>query len=634
MMAYKAYRFNKRITTHRRQSEIQDPAYGTRATYLSYRRLGDTDWDYAEGIAMLVPDTNRVVHTVELSGLVEDSIYEFRTIDVPKLTVYTTFNNNPSNSIVVHWHTQSPHPFNYIRTFSQTIHKFKTLPSVLHSAIRFAHISDTHGHYPVSMRQIFEDIGSKNVRCIIHSGDMSTCNGNEDVNTWYVLFDTIQSAVDSDGCIIPILPNIGNHEIALGSGGIQWDSKNIVGIKPNFDTHERGDAEWYYCFFPKFPGLTGYGVIDFGDYASVWQLDPGITTHTNQGQDTWLANTLAERENVPHKLLSYHYSPFPTGRRVANYFAGVRRDWCPIYEPYKPLVLTGHEHVWSVTVPILGGSSDLSSAYEHQDGVVYLGSSPSGNTAREGRNPHTKWWIKESKASIWNYYDFEKPEYGGLYGELREPHVLDGTTFTNEEVNNWWMIELEYGKRTMTAFDLNRNQIYSFVQNLNIEPPVIIDNLITNGDFRNGTNSWYANNGNASVSNNVLTVKPKLLTKDYSLYQNVNIIAGHKYYMSFYINPPVELPPVARLGEFIYLQGDAPVGVSTKYSFINTPKASRSMINVYANGYSLTGLTLDSETKLEKIILVDLTNTYGEQNEPTLEEFEIILENLPYDIFA
>lgn len=446
---------------------IETGAFAKRSTSLLYREEGSTSWQSAEGMAMNVPDTNRIVHTVELTGLQEDSIYEFRLFDKETPTVYTTFNGNPSSSIVIHWHTFQPHLDSYEGVYSDVIQKCRTLPSTLTTSIKFAQLSDTHGtHEGVYNTQIFEDIASRDVRCMIHSGDLATGDGGESPNTWYTFFNALKSAVDSDGCIIPILPNLGNHEILLGSSGIQYDSNNVVGIKPNFETHERGDAEWYFCFFPKFPGLQGYGVIDFGDYASVWQLDPGISTHTNQGQQTWLADTLSERSTIPHKLISLHYSPFPIGRRtMSRAFNEPRRDFAPVYEPYRPLVMTGHEHVWGLTVPILGGSMDINEAYEDPNGVVYIGSAPAGTSHREGRNPHTKWWIKDSRALIWDKFDYEEIGYTpDMWNEEREPHEADGTTFTFEEVNNWWLIELENDKRTMTAYDLNKNEIYSFLQ--------------------------------------------------------------------------------------------------------------------------------------------------------------------------
>ena len=443
---------------------IADTDFATRQTSLLYKKKDSVEWIKANGVAMSVPDTNRIVHTVELDGLTANTDYEFRLPDIEIPNVYLTWRDDPSTTMVIHWHTFKPHLATYGDVYSGEIYKFKTMPTVISNSVKFAHVSDTHGRSLTT--QIFQEIGLKDVDCIIHSGDMATGDGGEDPSSWYQFFDSLNYAKDTKGNLIPILPNIGNHEIRFGSPGIQWETVYDVGNKPNF-FNKRGDAEWYYCFFPTFPGLQGYGVIDFGNYASVWQLDPGITTFTNKGQNIWLSETLSERVNVPHKIISLHYSPFPLGRRMLiRYYNEIRRDFCPIWEPYKPLVLTGHEHVWGKTVPILGGGLDINDAYEHEDGVVYLSGGPSGAEGREGRNPHTKWWIDQSRASVWEYFDFEKPDYTGMYKEEREPHELDGTTFTNDEVINYWLIELENDKRTMSAFDLNKNLIYSFVQNV------------------------------------------------------------------------------------------------------------------------------------------------------------------------
>src|SRR5699024_5900678 len=159
----------------------------------------------------------------------------------------------------------------------------------------------------------------------------------------------------------------------------------LAGNKPNFETGERGDTEWYYCFFPTFLE-QGYSVHKFGNYLSVYMLDP-ISTKLDQGQDVWMADTMQEDTNA-HQIMSLHYNPYPGGRRDldTHYVKDIREIWAPIWEKHKPLVLTGHDHVMCKTVPIKNGLRD------DEIGTVYIGSGTSGNTwARDGFNPHAKW---------------------------------------------------------------------------------------------------------------------------------------------------------------------------------------------------------------------------------------------------
>jgi len=197
--------------------------------------------------------------------------------------------------------------------------------------------------------------------------------------------------------------------------------------------------------------------MDFSDYLSVWQLDPGISTRWDEGQLDWLDATLAARKSVPHRLVSLHYNPWPAGRRVmASYYRDTQPVLCPILEVRGVrLVLTGHDHVLSKSVPITGGSylAGGESGLDPENGVVYIGSGPGGASPRSGRNPHTKWWIEDSKASEWKHYDFEVDPANPMWDERRDPHPADGTTFSAEEVWHFWEIDLTKEGRTVRAVD-------------------------------------------------------------------------------------------------------------------------------------------------------------------------------------
>lgn len=443
----------------------EDTAFGARITSILMRKKGDEEWVKAFGIARLVPDTDRVVHTVELTELEEDTEYEFRLLDLPTPTFYTTINGDPSDSQVVHWHTFQPHPAsNYQESYSSDIKQLKTFPKVLTGNMRFGHMTDTHG-----FSEAFADMAARDVRCIIHSGDIASGNGGElSPASWYLFFNSIVNAIDSSGNIIPFLANLGNHEIWAGNSGMEWSSEEI-GVKPNFTTNKRGDAEWYYCFFPTFPGLRGYGAVHFGNYASIFQLDPGITTYVEGEQTEWLKREFIERQDVPHKIVSFHYSLFQNGRRRAqSYYNVIRQAWAHTFEENKALMLAGHSHVSGKTVPILSGDGAMiNSGYEDPEGIVYLvAASGNVNTPQPARNPNTKWWLDTARGSVWGYFDFEQEDYDGpeFTKENRPPHATDGTTFETNKVLGWWEIEIENTKRTMRYHNLDKEMVDEFVQ--------------------------------------------------------------------------------------------------------------------------------------------------------------------------
>lgn len=441
----------RRVTSPRK--EVIEP-FETRETQARVRREGGSGWSEITGIARNSPDTNRIVHTVNVAGLEPDSPYEFQLPNNRVGAVYLTWADDPCRTMVIHWHTFNPFPsLGFKGSYANETYKFRTMPLTLDDSIKIAHITDTHGGG--WNQRIFDHIASfGDIRAMVHSGDMANGNGGESSpSSWYTLFNALSNTKNSDGTIIPIIPALGNHEVWGGSAGYHWSDGN-VGIKPNFDTHSRGDAEWYYVFFPSFLE-QGYALHQLGDYLDLWQLDPGITTRIDDGQDVWLGETLGD-STAPHQIISLHYSPYTAGPRPwdTRYLKGVRDTLCPIWEPYQPLVLVGHEHVWSKTVPIKDGA-------EHPDGTVYIGSGPAGHQVKAGQNPNAKWWLERSRSSEFRRFDFEEvvgsPDY-------REPHETDGATFTVEEVNNWWLIELRYDKRIMTAFDMNEDVIHTFEQ--------------------------------------------------------------------------------------------------------------------------------------------------------------------------
>lgn len=455
---------NATVINANRQEVIIPEPFTTYPTHVRYRKIGSKEWINHEGIAMDVPDTNRIVHTIELDYLEDDSEYEFQTIrgDVP--AIYLTWKENPSFSMVIHFHTFKPVPISQeFSGYNTDVHKFKTAPLTINGSFKVAQISDTHGFGGAD--DMIQHLSENGARVIIHSGDLATGNGGDQVpSTWYHFFRHLNSARDLEGFIVPFLANLGNHEVWKGRAGVDWDNEDgKTGNKPNFETGKRGDAEWYYCFFPSFPSIRGYGNLTFGDYFSVWQLDPGISTTIYGKQTEWLEQTLLENTEIPHKFVSLHYNFWTAGRvRMTNYNIEPRKQWGSIFENSKVLVLTGHDHVWSVSPPIKGGTTEVS-GIDYEDGIVYLGAGVPTKGGREGRNYKVKWWIEKSipREVLYSYY-----ETGGRE-EDREPHEDDGKIYPLEEVQHYWMMELFYDKRVISAVNGYYEKFYEFTQELN-----------------------------------------------------------------------------------------------------------------------------------------------------------------------
>ena len=444
--------------------------FPTVATRLRYRPESGGSWVEVAGTAMGVPDTNRVVHTVHIEGLAPDTTYEIDLPNLPNTSIYTTYCDDPTTTLTVHWHTLKPllgggyanEPFSNMAS-GRSLKSFTAPSSIAGGEFRVAQLSDTHGQ--ANEVDLIVAASAADHHLIVHSGDVATGNGGtSSPQTWYQFFNDLRLAVDTQGRTIPFIPNIGNHEVRGGGSGLQWLGDR--GFKPDFNTGQRGDAEWYYCFFPRFPGLRGFGLLDFGDYLSVFVIDPGISTlleDPSDNQRDWLETALSARQTVPHKIATLHYSPWPVGRRPMNLsFRTVREVLGPVWHAGGVrVVLVGHDHVLSYTVPI-----DSWGLADHQspqtpaavgDGIEFFGAGPAGGRAgpgaRSGRNPATKWWMADSRASIWEQYDFEEPGWDGpaLEAETRDPHPDDMTEFGNDDVRHYWSLTLTPTGRQISA---------------------------------------------------------------------------------------------------------------------------------------------------------------------------------------
>lgn len=432
----------------------KDSLFETKSTKLRYRKIGESTWVVVEGTAMSVPDTSRIVHTVYLNDLNPNEEYEFQIVGKP-FVVYLTNKDKPTDNMIIHWQTPKPLT-NYTTFYEIETYKFRTLPMTLTDQHKIVQISDTHaGDWHID--QMFKWIGEHEPLLIIHSGDVATGNGGHEsgsLGSWYTYFRSLNNLKTPDDFLIPVLYNLGNHETSGGTAGVYYGDHS-TGIKPNFEEKTRGDTEWYYSFFPELLEQSYYNVVA-GDYLSVWQLDPGISTPIDEGQDVWLENTL-ELDDSPNKFVSLHYTPWSAGRRPdVEYTLAVRNELAPIWEEHDVIVFFGHDHVWSISPRIKGGTLE-NSGIDNENGVYYLGSGTVGRGTREGRNPKTKWWIDESIPSIILRFPFEK-EIG--QPEYREPHEDDNKEYEWEEGSHYWVVNLGYNQKTIEAYNGFNNKFY------------------------------------------------------------------------------------------------------------------------------------------------------------------------------
>ena len=149
---------------------------------------------------------------------------------------------------------------------------------------------------------------------------------------------------------------------------------------------------------------------------------------------------------------------------------------------------------------------------------------------------------------------------------------------------------------------------------------VKIENLVENGDFRNGTTGWTTDGGSTVLMSGV-KLRVERTTGALVAKQTLSFIGSNRYYVSI-TNVTTDMPDF-----YVYMDNFTRID-QTGYSCIHTPLSSGS-------AFSIGRLVYTSGTYFEvsSIKVINLTATFGAGNEPTKEEFELLLATLGIDYF-
>jgi hypothetical protein len=312
---------------------------GEARSELYHRRSGEANWAGAVGSARPLIGSDRLVHTVELTGLAPATDYEFCF--------------RPGENIF----------------------KFRTMPTDLSQPVRFVTGGDVY-HERKWMDPMNALAGKLDPAFVVFGGDLAYAHGGtneEKITRWFDYFDSWKTnAVAPDGRLIPMLVAIGNHEVK--------DSYRQPLEK----------ARSFYTLF-SLPGPQGYACLDFGKYLSLLVLDSDHT-HTIAGPQTeWLRAQLAARRKVTHVIPVYHTPGYPGYRTDTGTQAKeVRAHWSPLFEQYGvKLVFENHDHCFKRTHPLRAGKIN-------PQGTVYLGDGAWGVGLRKPDPAQPKWYIARS----------------------------------------------------------------------------------------------------------------------------------------------------------------------------------------------------------------------------------------------
>ncbi|HEV8052696.1 MAG TPA: metallophosphoesterase family protein [Parachlamydiaceae bacterium] len=362
---------------------------------VQFREIDTEKWQEAAGSHNSLPeDTPYFLHRVELLGLQPATIYEFRTGNDAVAYKFQTMPANLNKPIrfvaggdVYHDSIEFVHATN--------IQAAKTGPDFALIGGDIAYASTKFSDWLPRWVQGFVDhlVGQKFDRWL----------------TWLIAWK--DDMVRPDGCLIPILPAIGNHDV-VGRYG---------------QTPEK--APFFYSLFPM-PGKHGYNVLDFSDYMSIFLLDSGHTNAVGGKQAQWLASAMQQREAVPHKFALYHVPAYPSvhGLKI-EVGAQIRKFWVPSFDAYHlTAAFENHEHAYKRTHPLRGNAID-------EKGVMYIGDGSWGvEHPRTPRHLDEKWYLAKA-ASVRQFLliDVEKDKQT-VYGISSDGMVIDSFSWPTHPV--------------------------------------------------------------------------------------------------------------------------------------------------------------------------------------------------------
>jgi acid phosphatase type 7 len=235
------------------------------------------------------------------------------------------------------------------------VYRFRTMPARATDSLQFI----SGGDVGVNSHSIANNIQAarQDPAFGVVGGDLGYDNGVSVPVSLTFIRNWSKHMVGREGRLIPLIPCIGNHEVAGGYN------------KP------RSKAPFFYALFDGLFRETGYASLDFGDYLSLVLLDTGHTSPIGGAQADWLDRTLKARADHPNVMVVNHVPAYPSFRKAeakpgkadSGTGTGNRKYWVPLFEKHRvPIVLEHHDHTFKRTKPLLGGLA-------HDNGVLYLG---------------------------------------------------------------------------------------------------------------------------------------------------------------------------------------------------------------------------------------------------------------------
>lgn len=319
-----------------------------RPAEIQFRPRGSDEWVSYPAERFPFPFSDRLIDRVEITGLEPASAYEFRG----------------SADERTYW--------------------FRTMPTTLDGPLVYASGGDVR-HEETWMSSMNQAVMAHDPEFIVWGGDLAYADGLENrLYRWYQFMNSmVTTLVSDDGRVPPVLAGIGNHEIQGGyhRGRISSDADRLE------------LAPYYFTLF-AFPGLPGYGVVDFGDYLSLVFPDTDHANPMDGEQLVWLNETLQARPHVPHLAPVYHLAAYPSNRDFnSSRHRYIRENWVPLFEQQGVRVAyEHHDHTYKRTVPIFQEEENA------EEGILFIGDGAWGVRTRPVHSVEETWYLEVAES--------------------------------------------------------------------------------------------------------------------------------------------------------------------------------------------------------------------------------------------
>lgn len=327
-----------------------------RESKIYLRKAGEAQWLEKEGFFDEAGPYQVLIHKCEIEGLEPSSEYEFHLAGQKR--VYT----------------------------------FRTLPlSLDNESVKYVIAGDAYRSYAAFHRGN-RQIVRADPSFVVIGGDIAYTKGSRDsfrdhiweIKQWHSFFSEWKNVmVGASGHMIPIVPVVGNHDV------------------PRKTTDPKDHFVLLYKLFPFHLETISYGVLDVGNYLSLFLLDTGHTYPIAGDQTLWLKQALMQRKNTPFKMAAYHVSAYPSVYDFKSKTSvKIRDNWSPLFESEGvKLAFEHHNHAYKRTYPIKNLKKD-------PEGVVYIGD---GCWGVSPRRPYKAWYLEErKKESCFNVVSLSK----------------------------------------------------------------------------------------------------------------------------------------------------------------------------------------------------------------------------------